>query len=404
MAQIVTKTHLGIFLGNLINHFEHSLFGWMAPIIAVNLFPEKNFPEALFYTLALLPLGYLAIPLGSLFWGIIGDRFGRRPMAVATQLGLSLVTILLGLIPLEYQSFALFCLFRLFQGFFYGGESRGTSIYYIETIPLQYRARASSYYDAVGILGTCFACIAAGWLGNGYWRELFCFSGVISLVVVLIRFTGEEPSSFTSSNFSFKSLWKHRNTMKEIAIVSGISYGNYYMVTIFLNALISQVFSINKTHGIWMNAELLWIDFFLLLGFGHLSKWIAKEKLMLFGIIGIAFGTIPMLLIFERGSYSMIHFARFVLVIFGVALAAPFHAWKVEKLPEENKVLIGGISSTIGAKCIGAPIPFLASYLYFLTQKAWVASLPILVLSFFAFGILTFQAKKQKKDLFEISL
>ena len=90
-------------------------------------------------TLAVFGAGYVARPLGAIFFGWLGDRHGRRVALLSTVTGMGLATCLLGVIPTYSQvgvlAPLLLMLIRLVQGFSAGGELIGAVTYVAESAP-----------------------------------------------------------------------------------------------------------------------------------------------------------------------------------------------------------------------------------------------------------------------------
>src|SRR5579872_7035410 len=123
-------------IGNLLEHYDRALFGLLAPFIAPLFFEGKDPLTALILTYGMLPLGILSRPLGSLFFGWIGDRFGRREALFYSLLGMAFTTIGIGFLPIYAQIGALAPLLlafgRLLQNFFDAGETAGGAIAVLE--------------------------------------------------------------------------------------------------------------------------------------------------------------------------------------------------------------------------------------------------------------------------------
>src|SRR5687768_7340833 len=90
-------------LGNLFEHYDTALFGFLSPFLAPLIFPEKNPMTALILTYAIIPLGMLARPLGSLVFGYIGDVYGRKYALFLTLAGMSLISGCIALSPTYNQ-------------------------------------------------------------------------------------------------------------------------------------------------------------------------------------------------------------------------------------------------------------------------------------------------------------
>src|SRR5689334_5246226 len=93
---------LGLF-ANLFEWYEFSVYGYLSAVIAQLFFQETTPLLGLIKIFALFATGYLARPLGALFFGLWGDRHGRRASLKASLLLMSAPTVLIGLLP-TYQT------------------------------------------------------------------------------------------------------------------------------------------------------------------------------------------------------------------------------------------------------------------------------------------------------------
>ena len=126
-------------LGNLFEHYDTALFGFLSPFLAPLIFPQQDPLTALILTYAIIPLGMLARPLGSLFFGFLGDTYGRQCALSFTLLGMSVVSLGLAFSPTYAQAGIIapliFCLGRGLQNFFASGEIMGGSCLYLRKRP-----------------------------------------------------------------------------------------------------------------------------------------------------------------------------------------------------------------------------------------------------------------------------
>lgn len=56
-----------VCLGNLFEHYDTALFGFLSPFLAPLFFPKHDPLTALILTYAIIPLGMVMRPLGALF-------------------------------------------------------------------------------------------------------------------------------------------------------------------------------------------------------------------------------------------------------------------------------------------------------------------------------------------------
>ena len=129
-------------LGNLFEHYDTALFGFLSPFLAPLIFPKQDPLSALILTYAMIPLGMLARPIGSLVFGYIGDVYGRRKALFITLSVMAIVSVGIAFTPTYKQIGAvspiIFGLSRVLQNFLSAGESMGGAIFLLENTHLKY--------------------------------------------------------------------------------------------------------------------------------------------------------------------------------------------------------------------------------------------------------------------------
>ncbi|MCX8137627.1 MFS transporter [Pyrobaculum aerophilum] len=125
---------IGTMMGTLLEWYEAFLFSIGARYIGSAFFPSKDPMASLLATFIAFALGFAVRPLGALFWGWVGDRYGRRHVMFWTLTLGGLATVLIGIVP-DYATIGLaapliLVLLRILQGFSLGGEW-GAAVNYI---------------------------------------------------------------------------------------------------------------------------------------------------------------------------------------------------------------------------------------------------------------------------------
>lgn len=80
--------------GTTLQWYDFALFGYFAPIISNTYFPQGNPIASLLSTLGLFAVGFLLAPLGSLLFGHIGDRFGRKRALTLSILFMGIIILI----------------------------------------------------------------------------------------------------------------------------------------------------------------------------------------------------------------------------------------------------------------------------------------------------------------------
>jgi len=389
----------GIF-GNILEHYDAALFGFLAPFLAPLFFPEHDPIQALIYTYALLPLGCLSRPIGAIFFGKMGDRIGRRKTLALSLFGMAISTGMVAFLPI-YEEIGiaapiLLGLLRLLQNFFSAGEITGAAIYILEDTGEKKQCLWSSFFDASGILGILIASAATGFFQES-WRILFLAGSFTGIAGAMVRWKGGEILVKKDPEPAYRILWRHKMAVASIAAVAGFSYANYYLLTNFMNGFLPLVSSITKVEAIQANTFLLIGDFILLPLFGLLAMKLGKEKLMMSSLAASIALTIPLLGLLKGCAPGIAIAVRVCLALIGIGLAAPFHAWALEAAPRSHRYLVGALGTAIGAKLIGAPIPAMALWLYQKTGWIETAAFPVI-----ASAILAWTAMSRRKPVFAL--
>ncbi|MEM8604266.1 MAG: MFS transporter [Cyanobacteria bacterium P01_H01_bin.121] len=144
-------------IGNVLEWYDYALYGYLAPIISELFFPSENALTSLINTFAVFALGSLSRPLGGLFLGHIGDRYGRQRLLILSAVLMALPTFLIGLLP-TYASAGilapiLLCLLRLLQGLSTGGEFVGSITFLAEQAPSSRQGFYSSFANSGAMIG-----------------------------------------------------------------------------------------------------------------------------------------------------------------------------------------------------------------------------------------------------------
>ncbi|WP_133842429.1 MFS transporter [Erwinia rhapontici] len=194
------RATLSCWLGTAMEYADFALYGLAAGIIFGDVFFPEATPEmALLSTFATWSVGFIARPIGALFFGWLGDRKGRKVVMVSTIILMGASTTLIGLIP-SYASIGLWApaclvLLRFSQGFGAGAELSGGTVMLGEYAPAQRRGLVSSIIALGSNSGTLLASLV--WLAvvqmdqqslqEWGWRIPFLCSSLIALVALWIR-------------------------------------------------------------------------------------------------------------------------------------------------------------------------------------------------------------------------
>lgn len=201
------KAVLAASVGNFIEWFEYTLFGFFAAAIATTFFPSGS--ASLIATFAVFGVSFVVRPLGALTFGHLGDKVGRRGVLAVVIVSMSAATFLIGALP-SYDAIgvlapALLLGARVVQGFSAGGEFGGATAFMIEYAPQGRRAFYGSWQFFTQFLAALLSsalgtALSAGMseqaLTNWGWRIPFLLTLPLGLVGLYLRLRLDETPQF----------------------------------------------------------------------------------------------------------------------------------------------------------------------------------------------------------------
>ncbi|MEV7728198.1 MFS transporter [Streptomyces sp. NPDC087917] len=196
--------------GTAIEFYDFFAYGTAAALVLGPLFfPSFSPLAATLAAFGTFGVGFLARPLGSVVFGHIGDRYGRRPVLLGSLLLTGVATVAVGCVP-SYASIGiaaplLLLALRFLQGLGLGGEWGGAVLLTAEHAPERRRGLWSSFPQmgpAVGFLmANGLVLVLSGTLSDAQftswgWRVPFWGAGLLALVGLWLRRAVEETPEF----------------------------------------------------------------------------------------------------------------------------------------------------------------------------------------------------------------
>ncbi|MFE5852409.1 MFS transporter [Streptomyces sp. NPDC056500] len=255
--------------GTAIEFYDFFAYGTAAALVLGPLFFPSFSPLAgtlaAFGTFA---IGFIARPVGSVVFGHIGDRYGRRPVLFASLLTTGCATVAVGCVP-SYASIGLaapilLLALRFLQGLGLGGEWGGAVLLVAEHAPPGRRALWGSFPQmgpplgfllANGMMLTLSAVLTDRQFLDWGWRVPFWAAGVLAVGGLLLRTSLTETPQFHELARSggranapvAEVLRHHRRLLLLTAGALSIGYAVFYAVSTWALSYGTEQLGVSRT-------------------------------------------------------------------------------------------------------------------------------------------------------------
>jgi MFS family permease len=305
----LVRVIVGSATGTLIEWYDFFIFGSLTSILAVKFYPPGNDTFAYIAYLATFAVGFLVRPFGALFFGSIGDLFGRRIAFIFTLSIMGASTAAIGLLP-TYKTAGWFSpviliVIRMLQGLALGGEYGGAAVYVAEHVPDRKRGFYTSFIQTTASMGLFISLavilatqqsMSAATFQEWGWRLPFILSLVLVSVSLYIRIRMKESPIFAQiksagmhSSKPLTDAFTHWSNLKLVLIsLFGATAGQgvvWYTSTFYALFYLQTILKLNAhtANLVVATALLAGLPFYTV--FGALSDRIGRKKIMMVGLL-----------------------------------------------------------------------------------------------------------------------
>ena len=384
---------LAAAVGSALEWYDFFIYGAASALVFGPLFFPKFDPAlGVLASFATFAVGFLARPFGGLFFGHFGDRWGRKPMLVATLLLVGGSTFAIGLLPTYAQAGIwapiLLLLLRLLQGFGAGAEYGGAVVMAVEFAPPGKRG----LYGAIAPMGTTAGnALAAGvfWLVTVLakdhlltwgWRIPFLVSLLLLALGVYIRARVSETPVFLATRkkhppLKLPAIEAVRRSPRNFFVVVGARLAENALG--YLYPVFGLSYIINTLHlprevaivGVIAGNVALVCG---LVFFAWLSDRIGRRPVYIFGALFSALCAFPFFLAVNTGQPLLIDLAFIIEMGIGSgAMFGPQAVYFAELFGPRLRYSGFAFARELGSIIAGGPAPLIAA-----TLVAWMAGAP----------------------------
>lgn len=380
MSKVIAST----MVGNGLEWYDYALYGTFTTLISKHFFPAGDAAAALIATFGIFAVGFVMRPLGAMFFGYIGDKFGRKNALALSILLMAFPTACIGLLP-TYQAIGIWApilltVIRMVQGAAVGGEFGGSIVYLVEHAEennRNYIGSMSILSMLIGLLsGALIATVLAETLSaedfdSFGWRIPFILGFFIGLVGLYIRSKLDESPAFIEaqdaghiSEAPIKDALQ--KNYKEILLGIGIYLAvtiPFYMQTVFIKTFMVKFLSFSEADALLIYS----ISLLTMMVVCPISAILAdkkdRETLLQIVIALYLLFAIPYVYLLDMKTFTFALVSQISFSIILGAYIAPIPTMVVELFPTKTRYTGMSLSCNLAAAIFGGTTPILVTHL-----------------------------------------
>lgn len=372
-------------IGNATEWFDYGIYAYGVSYISAALFPGDT-AQATLFALATFAISFLVRPLGGLFWGPLGDRYGRKHVLALTIIIMSIGTLAIGLLPsyatIGWWAPTLVIILRMVQGFSTGGEYGGAATFMAEYSPDHNRGFCGSFLE----FGTLAGFSLGAFLMLGFslvlgdeamrdwgWRLPFLVAAPLGIVGLYLRSKMEDTPCFRELADAAEHEGHKSVPLTEL-------FAGYWKPLLLLSGLVVALNVVNyvllaymptfmeKELGMSSNMSLLvpllgMLAMMVFLPFaGALSDRVGRKKMWWFSLVGLFVLAVPMFQLMAQGlTGALIGFA--VLGLLYVPQLATISSTFPAMFPTQVRYAGLAIAYNVSTSIFGGTAPLVSDWL-----------------------------------------
>ncbi|VFP82220.1 Proline/betaine transporter [Candidatus Erwinia haradaeae] len=410
----LSKVIMATSLGNACEWFDFGVYGFMSSEIGKIFFPISDSDIQRIAILAAFSIPFFIRPLGGLFFGVLGDQYGRQKILSITIIIMSVSTACISFIP-SYSVVGIWapiCLIlcRIVQGFSVGGEYTGAAIFVSEYSPDCNRGFIASWLDFSSIFGfflgagtvVSITSIAGKscFLEWG-WRIPFMISIPLGLIGLYMRCRLHETPVFydyitqteinhyqnlsegcgVSCKEIIMKYWKSLLICIGLVVTTNVLY---YTLLTYMPGYLSYNLHYEEDEGLIIMSCVMFVMLFLQPIMGWMSDKFGRRPLVIIGSIA--------LFCFSTPSFMLINSGRVCFVIFGLLILAAilnsFTGVTASSLPEmfPTSIRYRALASSFNFSILVAGLtPVILAWLVEITRDLYVPAYCLMIISVIGF-------------------
>jgi MHS family proline/betaine transporter-like MFS transporter len=372
-------------IGTCIEIYDLLIYGYLATVLAKQFFPPGDPVAALLATFAIFAIGAFVRPLGSVVFGHVGDRFGRRTALSVSLLLMTVATVGFGILPtyamVGLLAPVLLVVCRVLQSLSASAEISGAVLLMLEHAPANRRGLTASIHNLSAVVATaCAATVSlvltrnlspdemAGW----GWRVAFLIAAPIGLVGAYVRLRLLESPDFvalgeqtrTGRAPAVQALATHKRTMVVFAVWFGAQTIGGYTLSVVMPTYLIRVTGMSAPDAYRANLVAVLLSGVFVLAGGFVVDRLPLRPVAITAMAGLAITAVPgLLIIAEYRTVGAAVAGQVLCSIFvaGTQLVGAVAAMTL--LPTGVRFTAFAVPVSVGTAIFGSTTPYVSTWL-----------------------------------------
>jgi MHS family proline/betaine transporter-like MFS transporter len=388
------------WISSLVEAYNMAIYSFIAPLLAPLLFQQTTAWGSIFFSYSLVFLGScLLYPAGAIYYGLIGDRYGRQKICVYSTLGLAIVTGLMGFIPIHLlkDGWIYFLALISAQHFFSGGEYHGSIVFSLEHSEQKQNGLVSSLSCLFAVFGLVFAnglATLSLLKQDEFWiRACFLIGGVGGLISYFLKNHCRETPAFCTLNPALLKEVKWFVFVKQEwrKVVSVISVLAFFIVSYTFIFIFLPLINIEANTQNFSTFESLIAYGLLLILSGMLSDKIGIQKTILTGICLFSIAIIPSTILCNN-----LFVLQMILTPCACLVIGPIHSWMLHQFNVSQRCRGIFINSAIATSIFGGSTVPICLLIFEKSHSLVMCSFYPLIIAVSTFGCLICMRQEKK--------
>jgi MHS family proline/betaine transporter-like MFS transporter len=363
--------------GSILEWYDFAIIGALAPILSSVFFPSEDEIISIIRLFFVFSIGFLARPIGALYFGYFGDKNSRLDGLTRSLLIVSISTLLIGFIP-AYDTIGvmaplLLLALRFIQGVGTSGEHAGAITLIYES---NHKDRFLTSISLIGImLGMFFGFFSSTILHYFYtnyelsefgWRLPFIVGGILGLCGTLYRYTIGLDTIYNRYNVANPIRTLFRFKLSHVIFSIGVYWFCvviFYATYFYIPYIAVSFYGLKDSYISYLTFINMSLFMAFLLVFCYANKYfnavyMMKVSLYLFLILGV-----PSFYFSLSSSYLLLFFGQLILTIINCLYLAPVALLLSEVFCKEVRYSGISISVNISSAMFGGTTPIIMLYI-----------------------------------------